>query len=152
MTTFGPWLGGRGDIWDPNDFFGLNSRRGGDRDRDRDQASALALPNIDWRETDNAHIIKVDLPGVKKEEVAVHVEEGNVLRISGTWGKEEEHMDDKWHREERQRGKFVRRLRLPDNANVDAVRCGLNQGVLTVEVPKKETQSPNREGRSVDIA
>ncbi|XP_042477291.1 16.9 kDa class I heat shock protein 3-like [Macadamia integrifolia] len=148
MTTLGPWLGGRGDLWDPFDMFGLTQRRGGDRD----QASALALPNVDWRETDNAHIIRLDLPGVKKDEVGVHVEEGNVLRISGKWSnKEEEHKDDKWHRVERQRGTFVRRFRLPENANIDGVKCSMENGVLSVEVPKNVTQAPDKEGRAINI-
>ncbi|KAK3022256.1 hypothetical protein RJ639_047806, partial [Escallonia herrerae] len=79
-----------------------------------------------------------------KEEVKVQVEDGNILQISGERTKEQEDKNDKWHRVERRRGSFVRRFRLPDNANVEEVKCRLDNGVLTVEVPKKETQEAQR--------
>ena len=75
MASIGPWLGGgrRGsgggemdpwfgfsspyssDVWDPSSYGSGSSRSGG--------PSALAHANVDWRETDNAHIFRADLPG-----------------------------------------------------------------------------------------
>ncbi|OVA08100.1 Alpha crystallin/Hsp20 domain [Macleaya cordata] len=92
------------------------------------------------------------LAGVKKENVKVHVEDGNVLQISGEYTKEEKDENDKWHRFERQRGSFMRRFRLPENARVDDVKCSLENGVLTVTVPKKETEAAPKNVRSIDIA
>ncbi|CAA6659538.1 unnamed protein product [Spirodela intermedia] len=75
--------------------------------------------------------------GVRREEVKVHVEDGNILEISGERSKEEEQGTDTWHRVERRRGKFRRRFRLPNDADMDAVRSSLEHGVLTVTVPKR---------------
>lgn len=46
-------------------------------------------------------------------------------------------MNDKWHRAERRRGSSVRRSRLPENANMDEVRCGLEHGVMTVTIYRR---------------
>ncbi|XAR48617.1 hypothetical protein NMG60_11031496 [Bertholletia excelsa] len=62
-----------------------------------------------------------------------------------------EEVEGKWHRVERRRGSFTRRFRLPENANLDEVKCGLENGVLTVTVPKKETQT-HRNVRFIDVA
>ncbi|XP_064963252.1 17.6 kDa class I heat shock protein-like [Musa acuminata AAA Group] len=79
--------------------------------------SAFANTRVEWKETPEAHLLKADLPGVKKEEV----EEGErVLQISGERHKEEKR--DKWHRMERRGGKFPRRFRLSENARVDQVK------------------------------
>ncbi|VVA33352.1 PREDICTED: 17 [Prunus dulcis] len=59
-----------------------------------DETSAVANAHVDWRETDNAHIFVADLPGVKKEDVKVHVEDGNMLQISGQRVQEQEKTED----------------------------------------------------------
>jgi HSP20 family protein len=88
---------------------------------------------MDWKETPEAHVFKADIPGVKEEEVKV---------ISGERSNEKEDKNDKWHRVERSSGKFMRRFRLPENAKVDGVKAGLENGVLTVTVPKTEVKKP----------
>lgn len=88
---------------------------------------------------------------MKKEEVKVEVEENNMLRISGQRVKEEEQKGDTWHRIERSRGSFQRRFRLPNSADLENIECFLENGVLTIQVPKKETDKP-RNVRSIDIS
>nr|ACG24656.1 16.9 kDa class I heat shock protein 1 [Zea mays] len=114
------------------------------------ETAAFASARIDWKETPEAHVFKADLPGVKKEEVKVEVEDGNVLVISGQRSREKEDKDDKWHRVERSSGQFVRRFRLPENAKVDQVKAGLENGVLTVTVPKAEEKKP--EVKAIEIS
>ncbi|CAO2204780.1 unnamed protein product [Urochloa humidicola] len=134
------------DFWDPFDVFrSVVPAASADRD-----AAAFANARIDWKETPEAHVFKADLPGVKKEEVKVEVEDGNVLVISGERSKEKEDKNDKWHRVERSSGKFLRRFRLPENAKTDQVKAGLENGVLTVTVPKAEEKKP--EVKSVEIS
>lgn len=112
----------------------------------RSETAAETLPfanvRIDWRETPEAHVFRADIPGVRKDEVKVEVEEGNLLRISGQRTREKEEKTDTWHRVERSSGQFLRRFRLPENAKVDQVKASLENGVLTVTVPKTEVQQP----------
>ncbi|KAL6563139.1 hypothetical protein OROHE_005726 [Orobanche hederae] len=106
------------------------------------ETSQIASTRIDWKETPEAHVFKADVPGLKKEEIKVEVEDGNVLQISGERSREKEEKSDTWHRLERSSGKFLRRFRLPENAKLDQIKASMENGVLTVAVPKEETQKP----------
>ncbi|XP_022746199.1 17.6 kDa class I heat shock protein-like [Durio zibethinus] len=114
------------------------------------EISSFANAQIDWKETPEAHVIKADLPGLKKEEVKVEIEEGRVHQLSGERNVEKEDKNDKWHRIERGRGKFLRRFRLPENAKVDEVKAAMENGVLTVTVPKLEEKKPDV--KSIEIS
>ncbi|KAJ8528039.1 hypothetical protein K7X08_015490 [Anisodus acutangulus] len=113
-------------------------------------SSAFANPRMDWKETPEAHIFKVDVPGIKKEEVKVEVEEGRVLQICGERSKELEEKNDQWHRIERSSGKFLRRFRLPENVKMEEIKAAMENGVLTVTVPKQEEKKP--EVKAIDIS
>ncbi|OMO91264.1 hypothetical protein COLO4_18497 [Corchorus olitorius] len=134
------------DVWDPLEGF-LNSSLVPSSAR---ETSAFANARIDWKETPEAHIFKADLPGLKKEEVKVEVEEGRILQISGERSKEQEEKNDKWHRVERSSGKFLRRFRLPENAKMDQVKASMENGVLTVTIPKEEEKKP--EVKAIEIS
>ena len=128
------------DMWDP--FDGVFTSALANVPASARETSAFANTRIDWKETPQAHVFKADLPGLKKEEVKVEVEEGRVLQISGERSKEQEEKNEKWHRVERSSGKFLRRFRLPDNAKIDEVKACMENGVLTVTVPKDEEKKP----------
>lgn len=136
------------NVWDPFQGFPFNNNRS--LATFDNETSAFANARIDWKETPEAHIIKADIPGVKKEEVKVEVEEGNVLKISGERNKEKEEKNDTWHRVERSSGKFMRTFRLPENAKVDQVKAAMENGVLTVTVPKEEVKKP--EAKAIEIS
>lgn len=72
----------------------------------------------------------------------MEVEEGRILQISGERSKDEDEKNDKWHRIERSKGKFLRRFRLPESAKMDQVKASMENGVLTVTVPKEEEKKP----------
>ncbi|XP_055962451.1 17.3 kDa class I heat shock protein-like [Mercurialis annua] len=112
--------------------------------------SAFVNARVDWKETPEAHVFKAELPGLKKEEVKVEVEDDRVLQISGERSVEKEDKNDKWHRVERSSGKFMRRFRLPENAKMDQIKASMENGILTVSVPKEEVKKP--EVKSIEIS
>ncbi|KAL8215214.1 hypothetical protein R6Q57_004663 [Mikania cordata] len=120
------------DVWDPFKDFPISSSF-----NVSNETSALVNARVDWKETPEAHVFKADLPGIKKEEVKVEVEDDRVLQITGKRNVEKEDKNDKWHRVERSSGKFMRRFRLPENAKMDKVKAAMENGVLTITVPKE---------------
>ncbi|KAG5550363.1 hypothetical protein RHGRI_015352 [Rhododendron griersonianum] len=105
-----------------------------------DETLGFVNAKTDWKETPEAHIFRADLPGLRKDEVKVEVEEDRVLKISGERSVEREEKKDRWHRVERSSGKFVRAFRLPESARVDQMKASMQDGVLTVTVPKGEAR------------
>ncbi|MBA0732446.1 hypothetical protein Gogos_016536 [Gossypium gossypioides] len=59
-------------------------------------------------------------------------------------------MNDTWHRVERSSGKFMRRFRLPENAKMDHIKASMENGVLTVTIPKLEVKKPDV--KSIEIS
>ncbi|MFS7903466.1 putative small heat shock protein HSP20 [Helianthus anomalus] len=133
------------DLWDPLDGFLTYTLSDFPA-----SAREIMSARVDWKETPEVHIFKADLPGLKKEEVKVEMKEGRVLQISGERSQENEEKEDKWHCVERSSGKFLRRFRLPENAKVDEVKASMENGVLTVTVPKQEMKK--REVKAIDIS
>ncbi|KAH0638972.1 hypothetical protein KY285_035558 [Solanum tuberosum] len=115
------------------------------------EVSAFVNAKMDWKETSEAHIFKVDVPGIKKEEVKVEVEEEGILQISGERSREQEEKNDQWHRMERSSGKFLRRFRLPENTKTGEIKAAMENGVLTVTVPKEEEKKKS-EVKAIDIS
>ncbi|WRX33572.1 Alpha crystallin/Hsp20 domain - like 10 [Theobroma cacao] len=128
------------DLWDPFKDFPFSSSS---LTTHAPEISAFANTRIDWRETPEAHVFKADLPGLKKEEVKLEIEDDRVLQISGERNVEKEDKNDTWHRVERSSGKFMRRFRLPENVKMDQVKASMENGVLTVTIPKEEVKKPD---------
>nr|XP_027109657.1 17.5 kDa class I heat shock protein-like [Coffea arabica] len=121
------------DVWDPFRDISLPSSFAG-------ETSSFVNARVDWKETPEAHVFKADLPGIKKEEVKVEVEDDRVLQIRGERNVEKEDKNDTWHRVERSSGQFMRRFRLPENAKMDQIKAAMENGVLTITIPKEEAK------------
>lgn len=97
-------------------------------------AEAAWCPKIDMFQKDNRFIMRVDLPGVKKEDLALEVKYG-YLTIAGERKNEIKEEREDFYRTEREYGRFYRAVPLPEGVNVDDIRAVFDNGVLEVSVP-----------------
>ncbi|XP_004490823.1 15.7 kDa heat shock protein, peroxisomal [Cicer arietinum] len=94
---------------------------------------------LDWLESPTSHILKINVPGLNKDEIKVQIDEGNILHVRGESGKEDNFGKDTiWHVTERGTGKgdFSRAIELPENVKLDQIKAHVENGVLTIVVPK----------------
>jgi HSP20 family protein len=91
-------------------------------------------PEIDVFEKDNRLVTKIDLPGMKKEDVKVEVTDGQ-LAISGERKREAEEKGEEFYRCEREYGSFYRAVPLPEGGKIEDVKATFSDGVLEVSVP-----------------
>lgn len=109
-------------------FFG----RGGDED-----TSAVWAPRTDLSETDKAFRIRLDVPGMTKEDITINLQ-NNTLTVSGERSSEREEEGEEYVRVERTFGTFHRTFTLPDAVDPENVEAAYEDGVLTINVPKTE--------------
>jgi HSP20 family protein len=107
------------------------------------------FPEIDVFEKDNRLITRIDLPGMKKDDVKVEVTDGQ-LTISGERKSELEDKRENFYRCEREYGSFYRVVPLPDGVPVDDVRAMFSDGVLEISVPLP-VQQPQPRSRRVEV-
>jgi HSP20 family protein len=106
-------------------------------------ASGRWLPAVDIKESPETLSLVVELPGLKKEEVSIMVE-NQVLTIAGERKFESEQKDETYHRIERSYGGFLRSFTLPANIEADQVDARFENGLLTVTLPKVDEAKPRR--------
>lgn len=99
-------------------------------------------PRVDVLTKDNKLVTRVDLPGMKKEDVLVEVRDG-LLTLSGERRKETKEEKDNVYREEREFGSFCRTVPLPKGVKADDVKASFINGVLEVAVPLPEAKTEN---------
>lgn len=105
-------------------------------------------PSADISETEAEYVIRAELPAVKKEDVQVTLDEG-MITIKGERKQNKEDKNEKFHRVESFYGSFERSFSLPENIKSDAIRCDSKDGILTVHIPKSETQKAKPKNISV---
>jgi HSP20 family protein len=101
------------------------------------------VPPVDIFEDKDAIYVKAELPGVKPEDVQLHVE-NNILTLTGERKLEKKESSEGYHRVERTYGTFTRSFALPNNVAADKVEAELTDGVLHVRIPKKAEAQPKR--------
>jgi HSP20 family protein len=148
LSTINPL---RSALWDPfrefstlenrlEKFFGRPSV-GGNGGETEAMTTTQWAPLVDITEDDKEYIVKAELPELKKDEVKVTVENGE-LTISGERKFEKEEKGKKYHRIERSYGSFMRSFTLPESVNGDKVAADFKDGVLKVHLPKDEKAKP----------
>jgi HSP20 family protein len=102
---------------------------------------ALWVPDVDIEETDDAWIFEAEIPGAKSGDVNVELRE-NELSITGEI-KQRERVG-LLRRRTRRVGRFEFRVTLPGQVDAESIDASLDDGVLTVRVPKAEQSQPRR--------
>lgn len=123
-------------------------QRGYGRSLSNDDSLPLATwaPAVDISETPKEYVVKAELPGLKKEEVKVTLNNG-VLTLSGERKSEKEQKDEKFHRVERSYGSFTRSFSLPEDIVSEGVTAECKDGVVTVRVARSEVPK----SRSIEV-
>ena len=117
-----------------DDFFGVNRRR-------------MDLQNFDWtprvnvEEKEELFEITAEVPGMKKDEIDIEVQDG-VLTIRGERKFEKEENGTNYHICERSYGTFQRAFTLPENVREDNIEAEYKDGILRLALPKAEPQKP----------
>ena len=99
-------------------------------------------PPADVTETNEAYVVHVELPGVRKDQVDVQLQDRRLI-ISGEIPEQSED-DGRRQQSSRRTGRFEYRTYLPGEVKADAVSAQLSDGVLTVTVPKSEAAKPRK--------
>jgi len=98
-------------------------------------------PRVDIAETDEAFVIKAEIPEVNKDDVKITVDNG-VLTIRGERKQEKEEKGKKFHRIERSYGSFTRSFTLPDNVDETKIKASFKGGMLNLHIQKSEKAKP----------
>ena len=101
------------------------------------------MPAMDLVETEDAFVLRADLPGVSEEDVSLEVQDGTLI-LSGERKADHEVREEGYHRVERAFGAFSRSLALPKGVDPELVSATFQQGVLEVRIPKPEEPKARR--------
>jgi HSP20 family protein len=101
------------------------------------------MPNLDFSENETEYIVRVEAPGIPKDDLEVNLE-GQILTISGRRNFEKEEQNEEYFWREREQGRFVRTVRLPSTVNPTKVEASYNDGVMTIRLPKADSAMKSR--------
>ena len=101
------------------------------------------LPAVDVEQTAEAMILKLDLPGVSRDDVKIDAHDG-VLTISGEREEERHEEHEGYVMRERVSGSFARSFTLPAKAQADKITAAMDDGVLKVTIPRPAEESPRQ--------
>jgi HSP20 family protein len=105
--------------------------------------SAGVFPLLNLTEDNDAYHIRTELPGLKAEDLDISVT-GNNIAISGERKIPPEDKEARYHRREREAGRFNRMISLPGEVDSSGVEASLSNGILTMVVPKAEKAKPRQ--------
>ena len=117
------------------------------------KANATA-PAINVIESDKDYKVEVAAPGMTKEDFNIHLSEDNELVITmekKNEKKEEDKENKKYLRREFSYSKFQQSLVLPDDVEKDKIEAAVNNGVLTIDLPKRQPEEKAKVNRNIEI-
>jgi len=119
-----------------DDFFGRPLAR-------TEWTEGVWSPTVDISEDKDNVIIRAEMPGTKKEDVNISIQD-NVLTLKGEKKQEKEEKDKNYHRVERSYGSFCRSFQLPTSVKTDKIKANYRDGVLNITLPKTEEVKPKQ--------
>ncbi len=119
----------------------LNRAFGGRTEREDEMQLAAWAPPVDIAEEKDRILITAELPGFKENEIEIQTENG-MLTLRGERKFEKETDGTSYHRVERSYGQFVRSFSLPNNVDREKIKATFRNGLLKVELPKREDAKP----------
>ncbi len=106
------------------------------------EAPTFRLP-VDIKETKDGYVVKAPIPGFKPEDVEVTLSDG-VLSIKATHKEEKSQKEGNYIRREVMFGNYQRQIVLPPDVQGENIKAGFDNGLLTLEVPRKARPQPKR--------
>ena len=106
-----------------------------------DSEQAVWTPRVDLAESENAYLVHLDVPGMKKEDLEVNFQDGSVT-VSGTRNEQTVGEDANFVRVERRFGRFYRSFDLPKTVDSSKIEAKYEDGVLSIRIPKAEESKP----------
>ena len=110
---------------------------------DEPAATTTWSPAVDIFETEAEIVVKAELPGMERNDIAVNLEK-NVLTVRGERRFAKETKDDNYHRIERSYGGFSRAFAIPATVDEEKIKADYKDGVLKIVLPKKEQAKPKQ--------
>jgi len=121
------------------------------RGHSNESALTTWVPAVDIYETEDALVVKADLPDVNEKDLDIQVE-NNILTIRGERKFERDVKEDNYLRVERAYGSFSRSFSLGNTVNTEAIKAEYRDGVLTLTIAKREEAKPKQVKVSVAAA
>jgi HSP20 family protein len=106
-------------------------------------AAGYWSPAVDIFEDTERVVFRVDLPGIRREDVELNIEDGNLV-LRGERRMNPDVRREDYHRLERAFGPFLRSFRLPEGVDPQNIQAEMRDGVLTVSIPRREDSHPRR--------
>jgi HSP20 family protein len=101
------------------------------------------VPPVDVYEDEHKLLLKLEIPGVHEDEIAIHLE-NNTLTVKGERKFEKEEKEENFHRIERRYGSFERTFRLPNTVDGDKAEANYDKGILTISLVKRPEAKPKQ--------
>jgi HSP20 family protein len=106
-------------------------------------STASFVPPVDIYEDEHKIVLKLEVPGMKQEDLDIQIENNN-LTVRGERKFEKEEKEENFHRIERRYGSFYRAFTIPNTVDPESVKASYDAGVLTVQLEKREEAKPKQ--------